>query len=224
MKSQQKMLGFSYDWSREITTCNEAYYKWNQWIFLKFFEKGLAYKKEAYANWCNSCKTVLANEQVHEGKCWRCKNEVSEKSLEQWFFKIRDYADELLNYLEKLDWPEQVKIMQWNEPPKMAIDVAQPYIATLETTKGEMKIELFTKENPFALMSTINKNKSSAPAKAGQTSPKDIIVIEDSKAGVEAAKKAGMRVIGIEGELKRDKNTIPDFQNLEVSDLILKAN
>ena len=114
MKSQQKMLGFSYDWSREITTCNEAYYKWNQWIFLKFFEKGLAYKKEAYVNWCTSCKTVLANEQVHEGKCWRCRNEVSEKSLEQWFFKIRDYAEELLKDLEKLGWPEQVKIMQRN--------------------------------------------------------------------------------------------------------------
>ena len=114
MKSQQKMLGFSYDWSREITTCNEAYYKWNQWIFLKFFEKGLAYKKEAYVNWCTSCKTVLANEQVHEGRCWRCHNEVSEKSLEQWFFKIRDYAEELLKDLEKLGWPEQVKIMQRN--------------------------------------------------------------------------------------------------------------
>jgi len=114
MKSQQKSLGFSYDWSKEIATCEEDYYKWNQWIFLKFMEKGLAYKKEAYVNWCNSCNTVLANEQVEQGKCWRCHNEVTEKSLEQWFFKIRNYAEELLNDLEKVKWPEKVKIMQRN--------------------------------------------------------------------------------------------------------------
>ena len=114
IKKQQQSMGLSYDWSRQIQSCTEDYYRWNQWIFLKFFEKGLAYKKESYVNWCNSCNTVLANEQVHEGKCWRCGNEVSDKSLEQWFFKIRDYADELLEDLEKLKWPEQVKIMQGN--------------------------------------------------------------------------------------------------------------
>ncbi len=114
IKKQQQSMGLSYDWDRQIQSCTEDYYKWNQWIFLKFFEKGLAYKKEAYVNWCNSCKTVLANEQVEQGKCWRCHNEVDEKSLEQWFFKIRHYANELLSYLEKLDWPEQVKIMQRN--------------------------------------------------------------------------------------------------------------
>ncbi|MAE43168.1 leucine--tRNA ligase [Candidatus Woesearchaeota archaeon] len=114
IKKQQQSMGLSYDWSREIQTCSEDYYKWNQWIFLKFFEKGLAYKKEAYVNWCNSCNTVLANEQVEGGKCWRCKNEVVEKSLEQWFFKITQYSDELLEDLKKVEWPNKVKIMQEN--------------------------------------------------------------------------------------------------------------
>jgi len=85
MKEQQKSLGFSYDWSKEIATCKEEYYKWNQWIFLKFYEKGLAYRKNSVVNWCPDCTTVLANEQVEDGKCWRCKNEVEEKELEQWF-------------------------------------------------------------------------------------------------------------------------------------------
>ena len=115
IRQQQKDMGFSYDWSREVITCKEEYYKWNQWIFLKFYEKGLAYKKKAAVNWCNSCRTVLANEQVIEGKCWRCQNEVTETFLEQWFFGITDYAEELLNGIEKLEhWPERVKTMQRN--------------------------------------------------------------------------------------------------------------
>jgi leucyl-tRNA synthetase len=115
MKEQQKQLGLSYDWEREIATYLPEYYKWNQWIFLKWFEKGLAYKKSAPINWCNKCNTVLANEQVVGGKCWRCKGDVEIKDLEQWFLKITDYADELLNDLEKLEhWPEKVKIMQKN--------------------------------------------------------------------------------------------------------------
>ncbi|MBI3036272.1 leucine--tRNA ligase [Candidatus Woesearchaeota archaeon] len=115
MKSQQKLLGLSYDWDRELATCYPEYYKWNQWIFLKMLEKGLAYKKKAAANWCPSCKTVLANEQVHEGTCWRCHSPVEQKELEQWFLKITAYADQLLNDLDKLgNWPERVKVMQKN--------------------------------------------------------------------------------------------------------------
>jgi leucyl-tRNA synthetase len=115
IKKQQKSLGFSYDWSREIVTCNEDYYKWNQWIFLNFLENGLAYRKQATVNWCFSCNTVLANEQVEDGKCWRCKNEVGEKELKQWFFKITKYSDELLDDLSKLEnWPNRVKLMQEN--------------------------------------------------------------------------------------------------------------
>ncbi|MDO8627220.1 MAG: class I tRNA ligase family protein, partial [Candidatus Diapherotrites archaeon] len=115
MIGQQKQLGLSYDWNRLVITCKPEYYKWNQWIFLKFLEKGLAYKKEAPVNWCEDCGTVLANEQVENGKCWRCHNPVEEKRLSQWFFKITDYADELLRDIDKLEhWPEKVKIMQRN--------------------------------------------------------------------------------------------------------------
>ncbi len=115
MKSQQKLLGLSYDWDRELATCYPEYYQWNQWIFLKMLEKGLAYKKKASANWCPSCQTVLANEQVVDGTCWRCHSNVEHKELEQWFLKITAYADQLLDDLDKLgNWPERVKIMQRN--------------------------------------------------------------------------------------------------------------
>ncbi len=115
MKSQQKLLGLSYDWDRELASCNPEYYKWNQWIFLKLLERGLAYKKKSPVNWCEDCGTVLANEQVEDGACWRCKNPVSEKELEQWFFKITNYADELLKGLDDVkDWAERVKTMQRN--------------------------------------------------------------------------------------------------------------
>jgi leucyl-tRNA synthetase len=115
MKAQQIRLGFSYDWACETITCLPEYYRWNQWIFLKFFKKGLTYKKKAPVNWCEKCHTVLANEQVENGKCWRCKELVKQKDLEQWFFKITAYAQDLLNDLVKLDgWPERVKLMQQN--------------------------------------------------------------------------------------------------------------
>ncbi len=115
IKQQQKDMGFSYDWDRQVQSCSEDYYKWNQWIFLKFYEKKIAYRKNAVVNWCPSCGTVLANEQVEDGKCWRCKNDVTEKELEQWFFRITKYADQLLKDIEKLEhWPERVKVMQRN--------------------------------------------------------------------------------------------------------------
>jgi len=115
MKSQLQKLGIMVDWDREIASCLPDYYKWTQWFFLKFFEKGLAYKKEAAVNWCPKCATVLANEQVIDGKCWRCDSVAEKKYLSQWFLKITDYADKLLNDLEKLDgWPARVKTMQKN--------------------------------------------------------------------------------------------------------------
>ena len=115
MERQQKALGLAYDWEREVITCREDYYRWTQWLFELFDKKGLAYKKEASVNWCDTCGTVLANEQVEDGKCWRCKSEVHKKNLAQWFFKITDYADELLADLAKLPgWPERVKTMQEN--------------------------------------------------------------------------------------------------------------
>ena len=112
---QQKALGLSYDWSRILSTCNPDYYVWNQYFFLKFMEKGLVYRKKAPVNWCPKCETVLANEQVHNGKCWRhTETHVEIKQLEQWFFKITKYADELLEDLDKIHWPERIKAMQRN--------------------------------------------------------------------------------------------------------------
>lgn len=115
MTRQLKALGLSYDWDREVTTCKEDYYKWTQWFFELFYKRGLAVKKESAVNWCDNCNTVLANEQVIDGKCWRCDHEVVKKDLSQWFFKITDYADELLKDLDLLPgWPERVKTMQHN--------------------------------------------------------------------------------------------------------------
>ena len=115
MRRQLKRMGFSYDWEREIATCDAEYYRWEQWFFLKMFERGLAYKKRSLVNWCPSCQTVLANEQVEAGLCWRCESEVTEKELDQWFLKISDYAENLLEYCDRLPgWPERVLRMQRN--------------------------------------------------------------------------------------------------------------
>ncbi len=115
MQVQLKRLGLSYDWSREIATCKPEYYRWEQWMFTKLMEKGLAYRKEAEVNWCDPCHTVLANEQVEDGVCWRCDTPVHKKNLAQWFIKITDYADELLNDLDQLKgWPDKVVGMQRN--------------------------------------------------------------------------------------------------------------
>ncbi|MBI1883011.1 MAG: leucine--tRNA ligase [Chlamydiae bacterium] len=116
MKNQLKKMGLSYDWSREIATCDPSYYGLEQRLFLKMYEKGLVYKRRSFVNWCSDCETVLANEQVVDGRCWRCESEVTQKDLEQWFFKITAYAEELLQDLEKLKegWPERVLTMQRN--------------------------------------------------------------------------------------------------------------
>jgi leucyl-tRNA synthetase len=142
MKEELKRLGFSYDWDREVTTCLPDYYKWNQWIFIKMFEKGLAYRAKASVNWCPSCQTVLANEQVDdEGRCWRCGTQVEQKEIDSWFLKITQYAEELLKDLELLKgkWPEPVITMQKNwigksVGAKVEFEVPE---------KGE-KIEVFT--------------------------------------------------------------------------------
>ena len=114
MEHQLRKMGAMFDWSHEIVTCREEYYKWTQWMFLKLYENGLAYKKEAPVNWCDKCKTVLANEQVISGECERCGTTVIRKNMSQWFFKITKYAEELLQDLDKLDWPEKTKILQTN--------------------------------------------------------------------------------------------------------------
>jgi leucyl-tRNA synthetase len=115
MRSQLKRMGFSYDWGREIATCRPEYYRWEQWLFLKMYERGMAYRKESFVNWCDPCQTVLANEQVEAGLCWRCGKPVRQKKLWQWFFRVTDYADDLLLYCDRLPgWPEKVITMQKN--------------------------------------------------------------------------------------------------------------
>ncbi|MGF7429998.1 leucine--tRNA ligase [Thermoanaerobacterium thermosaccharolyticum] len=114
MERQLKEMGATFDWDYEVITCLPDYYKWTQWVFLQLYKKGLAYRKKAPVNWCPSCKTVLANEQVVEGTCERCGSEVTKKDLTQWFLKITDYAEELLEKLDELDWPEKTKMMQRN--------------------------------------------------------------------------------------------------------------
>jgi len=115
MRGQMQKLGLSYDWERELATCDPGYYRWTQWLFLLFYKRGLAYKAASRVNWCPGCNTVLANEQVVDGECWRCHSPVEQRYLEQWFLRITEYADRLLQDLDKLErWPERVRVMQRN--------------------------------------------------------------------------------------------------------------
>lgn len=139
MKRQLEEMGGSYDWDYSVETCMPDYYKWTQWIFLKLYEAGLTYKKEAPVNWCDSCKTVLANEQVINGKCERCGTEVVKKKLSQWFFKITDYAEELLEDLKDLDWPESTKKIQTNW-----IGKSEGAEIVFKTEDGKHDIKIFT--------------------------------------------------------------------------------
>jgi leucyl-tRNA synthetase len=141
MKTQLKHMGFSYDWTREIASCDPEYYRWNQWIFLKMWERGLAYRKSSLVNWCNSCLTVLANEQVEDGVCWRCSTPVTQKELEQWFLRITAYADELLEGCDQLaaGWPERVLTMQRNWIGRSAgVEVEFPVV------DGDESMRIFT--------------------------------------------------------------------------------
>jgi len=167
MRDQLKRLGFGYDWSRELATCDPSYYKWEQWFFLKLLAKGLVYKKTAPVNWCPHDMTVLANEQVIDGCCWRCDTQVERKEIAQWFLKITAYADELLASLETLDgWPEQVKTMQANwigrsegvEMDFPVADMEQPlriYTTRPDTLMGVTYLAVAA-EHPLALQAAIN--------------------------------------------------------------------
>ncbi|NLB34748.1 MAG: leucine--tRNA ligase [Elusimicrobia bacterium] len=140
MKEQQKVLGLSYDWARTVDTSSPDYYRWNQWIFLKFLEKGLAYRKKAVINYCSSCATTLANEQVESGLCWRCGTKAEAQVREQWYFKITDYAEELLEGLEELEgWPEAVKQQQRNW-----IGRSEGSFVDFEVEELDYTIEVFT--------------------------------------------------------------------------------
>ncbi|MDD1607293.1 MAG: class I tRNA ligase family protein, partial [Methylococcaceae bacterium] len=167
MRDQLKQLGFGYDWNRELATCDPEYYKWEQWFFLKLLKKGMVYKKTAPVNWCPNDMTVLANEQVIDGCCWRCDTPVERKEIAQWFLKITAYADELLTSLDTLDgWPEQVKTMQANwigrsegvEMDFAVPDMAEPlriYTTRPDTLMGVTYLAVAA-EHPLALKAAEN--------------------------------------------------------------------
>ena len=138
-RQQCKNMGFSYDWSREINASNPDYYQWTQWLFLQLYKRGLAYRKMAPVNWCESCKTVLAREQVVNGKCERCKNQVIQKMMKQWFFKITDYAERLLKDLDRVDWPENIKEMQRNW-----IGKSEGAILEFKISNSDISLSVFT--------------------------------------------------------------------------------
>jgi leucyl-tRNA synthetase len=139
MENQLKAMGAMFNWDEEVITCQPDYYKWTQWLFLKLYEKGLAYRKKAPVNWCPSCNTVLANEQVVDGACERCGTEVTKKDLTQWFFKITDYADELLEKLDTIDWPEKTKAMQ-----KHWIGKSKGAEVTFKVENSDITFDVFT--------------------------------------------------------------------------------
>ena len=159
MTEQLKNMGCSYDWRRRITTCHPSYYRWNQWFFLKLYEKGLAYRAESPINWCPSCRTVLANEQVIEGgHCWRCGSEVTKRKLEQWFFATTKYAQELLDSLDDLPgWPENVKIMQRNW-----IGRSEGVRLKFEVPELEETLETFTTRGRYHIWSDLYRPFSGA--------------------------------------------------------------
>ena len=192
MKNQLKMLGFGYDWSREFATCTPEYYRWEQWFFTKLYQKGLVYKKTASVNWCPNDQTVLANEQVQDGCCWRCDTPVEQKDIPQWFIKITAYAEELINDLDDLpDWPDQVKAMQRNwigrsEGVEVTFNVADSdqtfdiYTTRPDTLMGVTYVAVAA-AHPLAEQAAANNPELSAfieECKNGSTSEADIATIE----------------------------------------------
>jgi leucyl-tRNA synthetase len=196
MREQLKLLGFGYDWERELATCKPEYYRWEQWLFTRLFEKGLAYKKTAAVNWCPHDQTVLANEQVVDGKCWRCDTTVERREIAQWFMRITDYAEELLADIDGLDgWPEQVRIMQRNwigrsEGVEMHFDVESESALTIYTTRPDTLMGVtylaVATEHPLA-------------RKAAATNAELLAFIEDCKAdGTAEADLATMEKKGMD--------------------------
>ncbi|MGI9283208.1 MAG: leucine--tRNA ligase [Endozoicomonas sp.] len=207
MKGQLKRLGFGYDWNRELATCKPDYYKWEQWFFTKLYEKGLVYKKMSSVNWCPHDATVLANEQVDDGRCWRCDTLVERKELPQWFVKITAYADELLADLDQLeDWPDQVKAMQRNwigrsEGVQMTFKVANPVKAVSGSITSPEEFQIYT-TRPDTLMGVtyVGVAAEHPLAKAAAVNhPKLAAFIEECKSnGVTEAEMATMEKVGVD--------------------------
>jgi leucyl-tRNA synthetase len=206
MKKQLKRAGFSYDWSRELATCHPEYYRWEQWLFLKMLEKGMVYRKKSYVNWCDSCNTVLANEQVESGLCWRCKNEVRQKKISQWFFKITDYAEELLEYCDKLPgWPENVLTMQKNwigksygasikfplEKPVAGYDYIEVFTTRQDTVFGATFMCL-APEHPLTMALTMAVSENNEEKTAVKEFVERIIKQKRTAKDVESYEKEGI--------------------------------
>lgn len=199
MKTQLKRMGLSYDWGREVATCEPDYYRWNQWIFLRFFKRGLAYKKSSSVNWCPSCETVLANEQVIEGACWRCDSAVVQKELEQWFFRITQYAEELLQDLDHLTgWPDKVLTMQRNWIGK---SIGAEILFPLVGRTGSLRVFTTRQDTVYgATFVSLAVEHPLAPELCGGTAQEKAVAdfiartknIAQSKRGAEEAEKEGI--------------------------------
>ena len=196
MRDQLKQLGFGYDWKRELATCNDDYYRWEQWFFTRLLEKDLVYKKTAPLNWCPDCNTVLANEQVIDGCCWRCDNEVEKREISQWFMRITNYAEELLSSLKELEgWPEQVRTMQQNwigrsEGVELSFDIEgtdnalSVYTTRPDTLMGVTYVAVAA-EHPIAIQAAENNVDISAFLDQCKT-------METSEAAMETMEKKGV--------------------------------
>ena len=212
MRRQLRSLGAIYDWDREVITCQPEYYRWNQWFFLKFFEKGLAYRAKAPVVWCPSCQTVLANEQVLNGACERCSSEITRRDLEQWFFKITEYADRLLDFSGLEEWPERILTMQQNwigrsEGVEISFDISDADIDENEIRTFTTRIDtlfgvtfvVLAPEHPLVSGLTTEDNRQSVDeyiSKARQTSEIDRLAADKEKTGVFTGSYAVNRVNG----------------------------
>jgi len=194
MRDQLRQLGFAYDWDREIATCDPSYYRWEQWFFTRLFNKGLAYKKKAEVNWCETDQTVLANEQVVDGCCWRCDKPVERREIDQWFFKITEYADQLLDDLDTLDqWPEQVRTMQRNwigrsEGVDLEFDLAGEPLAVYTTRPDTLMGATYVAvapQHPIALRAAQDNSELAAFIEAQSN-------IEVAEAAMATMEKLGM--------------------------------
>ena len=197
MEKQLKAMGAMFNWDNEVVTCRPDYYRWTQWLFLKLFEKGLAYRKNAPVNWCPSCNTVLANEQVVEGHCERCDSEVTKKNLTQWFLKITDYADELLEKLDTLDWPEKTKSMQ-----KHWIGKSTGAEVTFKVVNSDIEFNTFTTriDTLFGVSYVVL---------APENELVDKLTTEDNKWAVESYKEAAAKQSDIERQsISREKTGV----------------
>ncbi|MQG80056.1 MAG: leucine--tRNA ligase, partial [SAR202 cluster bacterium] len=212
MRRQLRSIGAIYDWDREVITCQPEYYRWNQWFFLKFFEKGLAYRAKAPVVWCPSCQTVLANEQVLNGVCERCGTEITRRDLEQWFFKITDYADKLLDFDGLEEWPDKILTMQQNwigrsEGVEIAFDITEVGLDEKEVRTFTTRIDtifgvtfiVLAPEHPLVPGLTTEKNREAVEEyinKARQTSEIDRLSADKEKTGVFTGSYAVNRLNG----------------------------